>query len=153
MEHQGLISRPGLQGTEQDTLLTSTGLSAAPREGKKEQLWKLLKNLTTQQRRGQSVHVNTKRPCDFIHIPRHHRAIFLKIHQWSALRTEGYRLHLCYIALLPSRTFTPAPINTGPAWIHFGCDLSDSSLTCAWTPRWQSAKLTQVQFCVFSNFL
>lgn len=65
MEHQGLISRPGLQGDGTGHLINLPW----PEHRTKEQLRKLLKNLATQQRRGQPVHANTKPPCDFSQHP------------------------------------------------------------------------------------
>lgn len=130
MEHQGLISRPGLQGTEQDTLLTSTGLSAVPRR-KKRAAMKTVKEPCNTAVRGQPVHVNTKPPCDFIHIPQHRRAIFLQIHPEAHLGEKVIAsicviLHCCRLLLAPWDRSILVPTES-----ILIVTFSDSFLTCA----------------------
>lgn len=96
MEHQRLISRPGLQGTKQDTLLTSTGLSTIPREGKKRAAMETIKEPSEQYPFEQSADANTKHSCKFIHIQHHHISLFLKIHPHAHWITKGFCLDRLY---------------------------------------------------------
>lgn len=96
MEHQRLISRPGLQGTKQDTLLISTGLSTIPREGGKEAAMETIREPSKQHAFERSADVNTKQSCKFIHIRHQHISIFLKIHPQAHWIIKCFCLDLLY---------------------------------------------------------